>query len=236
LMRTRTEFRNNICQKTDGLQGFGKDMGDVTDLWFAFCNPELCLPADPAVFGERIKSSPCMGCFASATSLQKSNRAWRCMFMGDAAVNTAVALGLSANTCRDSAYFGMDLWRSIQGNPCNLKAEKCTKCQEGHAYPMQIEGPRQVLICILPRAKEGQPNSTQVSFREWESIIVGHELVWYKAIADGRLEFLHWTCVVDVDLESHTKLNLRGTWYMMDDGGPGQKLPKPATLQDAGWT
>jgi hypothetical protein len=232
LMRTRTEFRNKICHFTDDLKGCGEDMGDVTDLWYTLSNPQLCLPADPDVFGERMKSSSCMGCFPSATSLKKSERAWRCMFMGNMAVNTAVALGLSANACSDSAYYGMDLWSSLQGNPCNLNAVKCTECPKGHAYPMQIEGPRKVLICILPRGEVGQPNSTKVSFREWESIIVGDELVCYKAIADGRLESLHWTCVVDVDLKSHTERKLQGTWYMMDD----REAPNPAALQHAGWT
>lgn len=236
LMRARTELRNHICNITDELKGVDGQMGDVTDLWYTVSSPKRCLPADPDVFGIRMRSSPCLGCFASATPPRKSERPWSCMHMGNAAVNTAVALGLSANTDSYSVYFGMDLWSSLQGVPWTMdRAVKCTQCQQANAFPMQIEGPRQVLICILPCEIWGQPNSTQVSFREWESIIVGNELVCYKAIADGRLESLHWTCVVDVDLASHTEPELKGTWYLMDDS-PGLEDPGPAVLQDAGWT
>ena len=67
LMRARTELRNHICNITDELKGVDGQMGDVTDLWYTVSSPKRCLPADPDVFGIRMRSSPCLGCFASAT-------------------------------------------------------------------------------------------------------------------------------------------------------------------------
>ena len=211
MMDTRTRLRNQLCL-SNNLKGGGDAEGDVFDMWYAVRSPEHCSPADPEVVGARMKSSPCMGCFGSATPQTNSNRTWRDMRMDNMAVLDAVALGLSSEDgyC---AYFGVDLWKSLQGYPTApwSAAVKCTQCPQAYAYPMQIEGPRQVLMCNMARGEVGNPNSTQVRFREWESIIVGNELVTYKAIADGRLEGRHWTCAVDVNLASHTDHGLKGT-------------------------
>jgi hypothetical protein len=233
LMDTRTRLRNQLCRSND-LKGEGLAMGDVLDLWSAIRSPENCSPAHPEMFGARRKSRPCMGCFHSATPQTKSHRTWTTMRMDDMTVLDAVALGLSTEESY-CAYYGVDLWKSLQGYPTApwSAAVKCKQCPNAYAYPMQIEGPRQVLMCIIERGEVGKPNATKVHFREWESIIVGNELVSYKAIADGRLESLHWTCVVDVNLASHSAHGLKGTWHLMDDL---KSKDGPAALLDAGWT
>ena len=233
MMEIRTKLRNQICQ-SNNLKGAGDAEGDVNDMWYAVRDPTRCSPADPDVFGARMKSSPCMGCFGSEIPETPSGRPWTDMRMDNMAVRDAVALGLSTIN-KSRAYFGVDLWKSLQGYPRTpwTTAVKCPQCPHAYAYPMQIEGPRKVIMCSLARGEEGKPNSTQVYFREWESIIVGKELVSYKAIADGRLEGRHWTCVVDVNLASHTTEHMSdGTWHLMDD----TQSDTPAALLDAGWT
>ena len=48
----------------------------------------------------------------------------------------------------------------------------------------------------------------------------GRTRSWYKAVGDARLRASHWTCIMDVDLESHKGENIgvpSKNWQLFDD-------------------
>ena len=48
----------------------------------------------------------------------------------------------------------------------------------------------------------------------------GRTRSWYKAVGDARLHASHWTCIMDVDLESHKGDNIgvpSKNWHLFDD-------------------
>jgi hypothetical protein len=61
---------------------------------------------------------------------------------------------------------------------------------------------------------------SRIYFREWEQMINGGKRAWYKAVGDARFNEKHWTCAMDVDVESHYAENIglasKG-WHLFDD-------------------
>ena len=75
-----------------------------------------------------------------------------------------------------------------------------TRCDVNAAMsPIRTVGLRGVIMgTSVERVHPDGDNTTrveQVNFREWEPINVNKQVLWYKAIADGRPACFHWTWI-----------------------------------------
>ena len=230
LMAHRDTLRELFISKSGGIKGGKFTMGDTYDMWYSVCNPRYCTPVCPTTFGERVTKFECVACFHEKVPTRKSSRPWSSMRMDTPTYKIAVELGVISEC---SEYSGFVIWNALQGVPHAGTPQACSHCV-GNAYQMHVEGKRGVILCTLEKGLGADDsNYKQVSFAEWESIIVGQEMVVYKAIADGRnVPGVHWTCAVDVDLKSCMKTDeSSGTWFLMDD----LNMESPSQFMQEGW-
>lgn len=152
--------------------------------------------------------------------------------------NKALALGVvkmkQNEKYRSKSYFGFELMCHLEGSPDKDHPKVCQTCG-GHEINTQSVGPRELIVCSVERGMNDL-NPPHVYFREWECVNVNNEVVWYKAVADGRLADFHWTCAIDVDLASNSEdapngrmEYKKGTWHLMND------LIAPSTFLRVGW-
>ena len=149
--------------------------------------------------------------------------------------NDAVTLNVLAGTqCTHKVYYGFDVMRSLRGSPFLHERRNCRRCTEPLRSQFDAKGAREVIICSaeVGHQEPAARQTYETRFREWEYVHHENEVIWYKAIADGRMAGYHWTCAIDVDLGSHDlgsqwisagavlPEKQTGTWHVMDDVNP----------------